>query len=90
MATIIHSPLPKGTQLELLNVMAQVALRDSDDPLAGYILLFEDHKDQVKVYIPMGYLEFKTWVEKMHENLQGVVLPSPGEIARIGNGHRKP
>ena len=78
--------MPRGSQIELLNVMAQVAKRD--DGSGGYVLVFEDHKEQIKVFIPMGPEDYRRWVTAMYEELSKLVIADvvalPG--AKL-NGH---
>ena len=81
MPTQIHHELPRGSQIELLNVQVAVGRRD-EEPDADYIVTFEDHKGQVKVYVPMSPDSFRKFVEGMNEHLSKVVLPSKIELVR--------
>lgn len=84
MPTLAHYPLPRGTQIELLNVMAHVARRDDDDPTSDYVLYFEDPKTDVKVYVPMAEKEYRDWITRQYEMLSKVVPPSARALEIVG------
>lgn len=76
---VSHSEL-RGTpgnpvQIEALNVTAKVGRRDNDDPDSDYVVVFEDSKSHVKIFVPMNPSVYRDWVEALHSNLSGVILP---------------
>lgn len=86
MPTLLHHSLPKGSQLELLNVSAMVARRDNDDPDSDYILMFEDAKEDVKVYVPMSPNTYREWITAQAKRLSRIV---PATELQILNGGKR-
>ncbi len=82
MPNILHTQLPKGAQLELLNVRVEVARRDEDTD-SDFILCFDDWKNDVKVFIPINPEGFRQMVEGFQSNLAGVVVAEKPSLIRV-------
>ncbi len=67
--------------IELLNCSAMVSRRNTDEDDPDFVLVFEDARDRVTVYVPMSPQSFREWVEALHANLSPVVLPAKVRVA---------
>lgn len=89
----LHTPLPRGAQLELLNVRVEIGRRESDEAESDYIMTFKDQDGDLTVYVPLSPASFRSFVEGMTAALSGIVTPPKPEIVRAmtvprGTPHR--